>query len=111
VSGAVDWVETQEQIDMATLQARDPILFFEEVRLVMIRNYAAGVQFHQKLSCYQMKKCFTSSLCMGLCTLNIIYKDSIFFADPPLRVNNIMQLLPGVGQAHFVRKVKTKQHF
>ena len=49
----MDWVETQEQIDMATLQARDPILFFEEVRLVTIRNYASGVQFHQKLPCYK----------------------------------------------------------
>ena len=47
----MDWVETQEQIDMATLQARDPILFFEEVRLVTIRNHASGVPFHQKLPC------------------------------------------------------------
>ncbi|KAG0580158.1 hypothetical protein M758_4G152800 [Ceratodon purpureus] len=31
--GVVDWVESQERIDMAALQARDPILFFDEVVL------------------------------------------------------------------------------
>uniref|UniRef100_A0A7I4A2Z2 TIP41-like protein n=1 Tax=Physcomitrium patens TaxID=3218 RepID=A0A7I4A2Z2_PHYPA len=33
VNTAVEWVESQERIDMAALQARDPILFFEEVVL------------------------------------------------------------------------------
>lgn len=28
---AVEWVESQERIDMAVLQARDPILFYDEV--------------------------------------------------------------------------------
>lgn len=35
VNTAVEWVESQERIDMAALQARDPILFFEEVILAL----------------------------------------------------------------------------
>lgn len=31
VNEAVEWVGSEERIDMAALQARDPILFFDEV--------------------------------------------------------------------------------
>jgi len=31
VTEAVEWVESEERIDVAALQARDPILFFDEV--------------------------------------------------------------------------------
>jgi len=33
VTEAVEWVESEERIDVAALQARDPILFFDEVVL------------------------------------------------------------------------------
>jgi len=31
VNESVEWVESEERIDLAALQARDPILFFDEV--------------------------------------------------------------------------------
>ncbi|KAG0631341.1 hypothetical protein M758_1G245800 [Ceratodon purpureus] len=33
VDGTLEWVESQERIDMAALQAKDPILFYDEVVL------------------------------------------------------------------------------
>jgi hypothetical protein len=36
VNDTMEWVESQERIDMAALQARDPILFYDEVIMVIV---------------------------------------------------------------------------
>ena len=36
MDGTLEWVESQERIDMAALQAKDPILFYDEVIMVIV---------------------------------------------------------------------------